>query len=212
MVKNNPVLEEIFQELNTTYFRAELPTPTLKWNPRLSSTAGRFCPGSRRYFTQTPAEIEVATYLRELPDGKMHVRDTVLHEMIHYFLWHQKRPHGHTAEFHEIMKKVGAKRYNTVPKLRPVKYLYECPRCLKRMPARRRLGVSACAECCEKFNRGKYHDQFRLRMVDKNFEPAAPMAPAAKPQETPPTDTRIPPLELIRRLEELKNFLKKKPS
>lgn len=196
------------------HFRELLPTPKLTWNSRLSSTAGRFCPGSRRLFGQTSAQIEVATYLRDLPDGVMHVRDTVLHEMIHYFLWHQKRPHGHTSEFHQIMKKVGAKRYNTVPKVRPIKHWYECPSCRNRIPARRRMGLSACANCCEKFNRGKYHDQFRLRLVDENSQPATlpnPPKPTANPM-APFVEQRLTPSEVIRRLEELKAMLKKSPS
>ncbi len=211
MQNEEQLLEDIFRELNAAHFRAQLPLPTLKWNTRLSSTAGRFCPGSRFLLRERPPEIEVATYLRDLPDGRMHVRDTVLHEMIHYFLWHVRRPHGHTAEFHEIMRRVGAKRYNTVPKLRPMKYLYECPGCRKRVPTRRRLGVSACATCCNKFNRGQYHERFRLHVVKENPALEECVAHAPEKQNTEPEE-RIPPHELIRRLEELKLRLKNKPS
>lgn len=156
------------------------------------------------------AHIEVATYLRDLSDGEMHIRDTVLHEMIHYFLWHQKKPYGHTAEFKGILKKVGAKRYNTVPKVRPVKHWYECPGCLKRIPARRRIRNSACAGCCEMHNCGKFTDRFRLRLVDANSQPATPpppKKPTANPM-APLVEQRLPPHEVIRRLEELREILK----
>ncbi|HEY8280520.1 MAG TPA: SprT-like domain-containing protein [Bdellovibrionota bacterium] len=201
------MLEAIFHELNHAHFGSALPPPKLSWNSRLSSTAGRFCPGSRIPLRRISAEIEVATYLRDLPDGTIHVRDTVLHEMIHYFLWHQRKPHGHTAEFHDIMKRVGAKRYNTVPQLRPIKHWYECPVCRIEVPARRKLGISACAPCCEKHNRGRYHDRFRLRIRgrgEKGPETKVP-SPVLVPDERP-----LSPAEIIGRLEELKLLLKKK--
>src|SRR5262249_9594960 len=151
-------------------------------------------PGSRQLLRPRPAQIEVATYLRDLPDGTMHVRDTVLHEMIHYFLWHQSRPHGHTAEFHRIMKKVGAKRYNTVPKEKAFKHWYECPHCRQGFPTRRRLGASACARCCGRFNQGRYHEKFRLQRM--------PPRPEAKPAvlslPAPAPVPRLSPAEIIR--------------
>ncbi len=203
------MLENIFHELNSAHFNRLLPLPRLSWNARLTSTAGRFCPGSRRIFPPTPAEIEVATYLRKIPDGGLHVRDTLLHEMIHYFLWHQKRPHGHTPEFHAILKRVGAKRYNTVPQLWPIKYWYECPACHVQVPARRKKGPSACAECCGKFNRGKYHERFRLVALEKGASKLAPPSQAELPTKQAATGEQcIPPGELIRRLEALKGMLR----
>src|SRR3989344_2459977 len=173
--------------------------PKLKWNSRLATTAGRFCPGSRNPLFPRQPLIEVATYLRELPDGTSHIRDTILHEMIHFWLWHRKRPYGHTAEFHSIMKRVGAIRYNPVPKRRPVKHWYECSHCKEKFPARRKFGVAACAPCCRKFNRGKFHEKFLLLLLEN--------PPAASPQKIPETQADSPVLpvsEIIRRLEELK--------
>ncbi len=210
-------LHPIFDELNQQHFKGELPLPHLVWNPRLSSTAGRFCPGSRAFFRPRPPIIEVATYLSELPDGAMHVRDTVLHEMIHYYLWHRNRPHGHTAEFHAIMRKVGAKRYNPVPKERAALHWYECPNCKHGFPTRRRLGISACAKCCGKFARGQYDERFRLvrhapRLQKPEPASVAACAPAAGNSFSPPApppearlpEPRLTPAEIIRRLEELK--------
>jgi predicted SprT family Zn-dependent metalloprotease len=100
------LLEQLFHDLNRDHFRGELPLPKLGWNSRLSSTAGRFCTGSRNPIFPRPPVIEVASYLRDVPEGEMHVRDTVLHEMIHYYLWFKRRPHGHTPEFSQILKTV----------------------------------------------------------------------------------------------------------
>lgn len=209
------MLETIFHELNLLHFSGELPLPKLRWNSRLASTAGRFCPGSRHLLLRREPEIEVASYLRDLADGEMHVRDTVLHEMIHYFLWHRNRPYGHTAEFHSIMKRVGAKRYNTVPKVRPVKHWYECPGCLVRIPARRRMTGLACAACCDRFNGGRFHERFRLRLANAPAHvPVAAMAPPPSREKVappPPAEpSRLAPSEIIRRLEDLKQMLREK--
>jgi predicted SprT family Zn-dependent metalloprotease len=189
------VLETIFHELNRDHFAGELPLPALAWNPRLRTTAGRFSPGSRNPLLRREPRIEVASYLRELADGAMHIRDTVLHEMIHYFLWHKRRPYGHTEEFYTIMKRVGAKRYNPVPKLAPVKYWYVCASCRVRVPARRRLGQVACASCCEKFNQGNFSARYLLQIWSGTGE------------RSPEPEPTLSPEEIIRRLEEIKSSI-----
>jgi predicted SprT family Zn-dependent metalloprotease len=213
----NQLLADIFHELNSAHFAGELPIPMLEWNSRLSSTAGRFCPGSRNILFKREAKIEVASYLRDLADGQDHVRDTVLHEMIHYFLWHRRQPYGHTPEFHQILKRVGAKRFNTVPKFRPVKYWYECPGCLRRIPAKRKMDRYACATCCERFAAGMFKEKFRLRLVEngvsENCASANPLAPRTAPalavnSSVPKKENApLPPQEIVRRLEELKKLL-----
>lgn len=207
-------LEEIFVELNSLHFGGRLAPPSLAWNPRLSSTAGRFTPGSRNPLRPRAPLIEIAAYLSELADGAMHVSDTMLHEMIHYQLWADGKPYGHTEEFHCIMKRVGAKRYNPVPKTRPFKHWYECPECRKRIPARRKIGNSACMDCCRNFAGGRYDRRFRLELVmsdgvclEEEFEvttvtPSSPPAINVEPEEP-----RLPPSEIIRRLEELKQMV-----
>ncbi len=190
------MLEKIFAELNAQHFQGELPPLPLRWNSRLRSSAGRFVPGSRNPLFPRLSEIEIATYLRDLPDGEFHIRDTLLHELVHYFLWQKKRPYGHTAEFKAILKRVGARRYNPVPRLTPVKYIYRCPHCATTIPARRKIRASACASCCKKFNGGYYADKFRLQL-DKD-------AKSAVPQMLNP----LAPEEIVRRLEDLKRKIK----
>ena len=217
------LLLKIFDELNRVHFADELPQPSLSWNSRLSSTAGRFVPGRPNPLFYRAPEIEVASYLRDLPDGEMHVRDTVLHEMIHYVLWFRRRPYGHTPEFHQILKRVGAKRFNPVPKVRPVKHWYECPSCRLQIPARRKMGSSACLRCCEKYNRGEFSGKFRLRLLDPSEVKAmkstdgctAPATGASAPAqerapEAPKENARISPQEIVRRLEELKGLVSEK--
>lgn len=169
--------------------------PKLAWNPRLRATAGRFCPGSTNPFRPREPLIEVASYLLERSDGEVHIRDTILHEMIHFYLWFKRRPYGHTEEFHAILKRVGAKRYNPVPKLSPVKHWYYCANCRAKIPARRKLGEVACAECCRKLNGGAFSKRFLLRKWEENRFEEEPGPPALSPQE------------VIARLEELKSLL-----
>lgn len=158
-------LPQIFQELNERHFDGFLDAPTLVWNSRLRASAGRFVPGSRKFFRVAPPTIEVASYLKDEIEAEKHIRDTLAHEMIHYWLWVRRRPYGHTEEFYAKMKLIGTSRYNPVPKRRPPKYLYRCPGCEKTFPARRKLGPLACLQCCKEKAGGKFDVRFKLEMV-----------------------------------------------
>lgn len=198
------MLEKLFQELNQIHFSGALPLPALTWNSRLRSSAGRFAPGSRNPLRPRAPEIEMASYLRELPDGDYHIKDTLLHEMVHYYLWHARKPYGHTAEFNAILRRVGARRYNPVPKLSPVKYWYACPHCTVKVPARRKLGPAACAVCCKKFNGGKFSAKFLLRISTQSNGPAMQITEAEEKIAV------ISPAEIIQRLESLKEMILRK--
>ena len=211
MVEGTTVLETLFTELNGQHFEGQLPIPRFKWNGRLSSSAGRFCPGSRSAWFERPPEIEIALYLRDLEDGYDHIRDTMLHEMVHYYLWHNGKPYGHTKEFNRILKRVGAKRWNPVPKERPVKYWYRCDSCLKYIPARRQIRASACAACCQKHNGGKFHQRFLLKLSEAppREQTSVPIVTAASAPEPPPPppEPMLPASEIVRRLEEIKSLI-----
>ncbi len=155
-------LDPVFDEINQLHFDGFLDRPVIRWNPRLRSSAGRFIPGSRRYWLQVPPVIEIANYLMQEPNFEELVRDTLGHEMIHYWLWVRKRPYGHSREFWEKMKLMGVSRYNPVPRTKPPRYLYRCPSCEAEFPARRRLGVLACATCCKRHSKGKFDVRFTL--------------------------------------------------
>lgn len=161
-------LQVFFAEINQHWFGGELPLCRLRWNSRLRVAAGRFIP-VRRKDPPGSALIEVALYLLEETEAKKWVLDTLSHEMIHYWLWYRRRPHGHTKEFYVKMVEMGVSRYNSIPRQRPHKYIYLCPVCTKRFLARRRLGKMACAVCCKKFNRGKFDRRFEL-VLYKNID------------------------------------------
>lgn len=155
-------LENLFHDLNGRFFSGSLSICVLQYNSRLRSSAGRFS-GSRR----TGARIEIASYLLELPEAHHWVRDTLGHEMIHYWLWARRRPYGHTAEFYAKMNEMGVSRYNSVPKRSPAKYIYRCPGCRTEFKAWRRLRPSACLMCCRQFSAGRFDARFRLEMTWK---------------------------------------------
>ncbi len=168
-----PSLSELFCKINGLHFDGFLEEPVLEWNSRLRVSAGRFIPGSRKFFRERPGTIEVASYLIEEEQALKFVEDTIAHEMIHYWLWVLRRPYGHSDQFLTKMKEMGATRYNPVPRRRKFLYLYRCPSCLKDYPARRKLGDLACLGCCKLHAEGRFDRRFRLFLQGKYSGSAA---------------------------------------
>lgn len=157
-------LRQLFERINLAHFDGFLDAPVLRWNSRLRSSAGRFFPGSRRFPELRQPAIEVASYLLEESTAEALIADTMAHEMIHYWLWVRRKPYGHTAEFMQKMREMGVSRYNPVPRPRPYKYIYRCSGCSTEFPARRRLGLLACAKCCKLHAGGKFDIRFKLEL------------------------------------------------
>lgn len=174
-------LNALFQKINETCFGGELIPLHLSYNSRLRSAAGRFFPGQKQWFrnhkivSEVPPRIDIATYLSQLPEGKKHIEDTLKHELIHYWLWSQKKPYGHTPLFKAKMIEIGATRYNPVPMTRPPKFLYACPHCEKEFRAKRRMRAKACLSCCNQHSNGKYDVRFKLYL--KEVAPLPPQKP-----------------------------------
>jgi len=194
----------LFEELNQLHFGGVLAPPLFVWNSRLRSSAGRFAPGCK-FPPLRPARIEMAQYLLTIENSSHHIRDTLLHEMVHYFLWNQRKPWGHTAEFKQILKRVGASRYNTVPQRSPPRFRYKCPQCQEIYGTKRKIRPSACLPCCRKFSRGKFDRRFLLELLDHNHvEPRKPESqPAVQSGPLPVFSVE----ETIRKLEALKQML-----
>lgn len=172
MTDNPPLAQSIamdlspyFARLNQKHFDGFLEEPLLRWNSRIRSSAGRFIPGNRRWLRERPPIIEVASYLLKEVDSLIHIEDTLGHEMIHYWLWVRGKSYGHTAEFLSKMKSMGVSRYNPIPKSRPYRHVYQCANCLKNFPAKRKLGILACAACCKQFSNGKFDHRFKLAYI-----------------------------------------------
>lgn len=155
----------VFADINEKAFDGFLDPPILRWNSRLRTSAGRFIPGSRKFFHQAPPTIEVASYLMEEQQARDLIFDTIAHEMIHYWLWVRRKPYGHTAEFLAKMREMGVSRYNSVPRTRPYRYVYRCGGCTKEFPAKKRLGMLACADCCKTHAGGRFDARFKLELA-----------------------------------------------
>lgn len=155
-------LDRMFDRVNAAHFDSFLIYPIMRWNRRLRSSAGRFIPGRRHRWDSFPPAIELASYLLEEENFLALIEDTLSHEMIHLWLWQRGKSYGHTPEFWVKMKAMGVSRYNPVPRTRPYKYVYRCSACAKEFHARRRLGVLACAKCCNAHTGGRYDARFKL--------------------------------------------------
>ncbi|MEK6704453.1 MAG: SprT-like domain-containing protein [Bdellovibrionota bacterium] len=155
-------LTEFFRQLNDIYFDGFLDEPVIRWNTRLRVSAGRFIPGSRKFFNKFPPAIEIASYLKTEQGAVALLRDTMAHEMIHYWLWVRRRSYGHSPDFYVKLKEIGASRYNPVPRGRPYKYVYVCSACGKEFFTKKTLGSLACATCCKRHSGGKYDGRFKL--------------------------------------------------
>ncbi|MBU6154794.1 MAG: SprT-like domain-containing protein [Bdellovibrionales bacterium] len=165
-------LEKMFGDWNQEGFEGELSIPKIRWNPRLRTSAGRFIPDP------SGCVIEVASYLRDELDAEKLIRDTLGHEMIHYWLFVKNLPYGHTSLFHQKMEQIGVSRYNPVPKHRPFKHCYECRGCGQRIFVRKRLRLAACAACCNLHADGCYDPRFKLKLLasgDAAFREENPM-------------------------------------
>ena len=158
-------LIRVFTEWNLKYFGGELPVPELRWNGRLQTTAGRFIP------QRGAPVIEVARYLLEEENSDLLIKDTMGHEMIHYWLWVLQKPYGHNAEFYQKMEEIGVSRYNSVPRHRPFKHCYVCKECDQKIWVRKRLQSAACAACCNQYADGKYHVRFKLKLAHGELLP-----------------------------------------
>jgi ribosomal protein L37AE/L43A len=92
-----------------------------------------------------------------------------LHEMVHVWLSKNgKRRRGvmHGLAFRVEALRVGAPLYcrSYEGMHRPYKYEWECPRCGMRIRTRIRRDW-ACKSCCNRYNRGRYDPDFRLRII-----------------------------------------------
>ena len=84
------------------------------------------------------------------------IRDTLGHELVHYWLDFHGKPCGHTPEFRTKLEECGFNRYS---RLHPIqaKYLYLCPGCQIKY-YRRRRGTWSCGPC----SGPRYNPHYRL--------------------------------------------------
>lgn len=132
------------------------------WNPRMQTTAGRAWWPDR--------VIELNPKLRECEPEQLW--RTLKHELAHLVAYERcgrRRIEPHGPEWRAACGELGIageQPFHNLPfKRRRMKrkHAYVCPNCLVTIhrvkPIQRAV---ACYDCCRKFNRGAYHDRFRL--------------------------------------------------
>ncbi len=156
---DNQTAQVFYKELNLRYFDGKLPACRLEISSRLIRTAGKIWPKTRL--------IRLSQSYHALY-GPEELRNTILHEMIHLWLYEQNLPSGHTPLFRQKLAEVGLdNRINALPvPPRPYKYAYSCPTCQREIFTRRQIN-SSCGHCDKVYNP---HHKFRL--TRKLIEPA----------------------------------------
>jgi predicted SprT family Zn-dependent metalloprotease len=137
-------LQLLFAQLNLLHFGGEIPAHRIAYNNRFSNLAGRI--------TYKPPMIELSPkHLVGKPDE---LRETLLHEMIHAWLYARGENPGHTATFKKKMRELGLKSiYHDLGTARPLnesqkRYILRCEKCT--MEVLRKKKPSAflvCAKC-----------------------------------------------------------------
>lgn len=157
--------DQLFSIANGKLFANRLPKCQRRWNTRFRRLAGRIdC--SRRLIELSGAHYESC--------GSAALGVVLLHEMIHLALHTDGLRFGHTPEFKRRSYALGMMdiRHELPLPERIVetrtRHLYRCV-CGRVIESTKRFRQPrACAACCRKFNRGRYHERFRLQYVGQS--------------------------------------------
>ena len=135
----------------------------VKWNARLKTCAGR-ADYRQKLITLNP----------ELMRHRGEIDRTLRHELAHLLAQFRagRRPISpHGPEWRQACRDLGItdeRRCHNLPFVRTERrrHLYRCPKCWRDFPRVRRIHRSvACFACCRAYNRGKFDQRFRLRLI-----------------------------------------------
>ncbi len=161
MLPSETDLQLLFAELNNFHFNGEVPVCRIRYNARFSNSAGRIT------YSERPLLIELSPkHFKQNPEA---LRETLLHEMIHAWLFDKNGDTGHGSAFRKKMRDCGmASIYHDLGNVKPFnesvkRYILRCERCSLEL-LRRRLPAAAmsCGRCS---SRG-YDPRFPLKVVE----------------------------------------------
>jgi predicted SprT family Zn-dependent metalloprotease len=159
--RDEKTLNDLYDHLNRTWWRGQLPKIPIRWSRRMYSIAGKYWHSRRGW--------EIVLSLPYHEHYPHEVEGILKHEMIH--VWqHQKglwrRGVAHDRAFTQEADRVGALRYGKSYRGMhgPYRYEWQCPQCGRRSRSRIRR-VWVCAPCCQRYNRGAYSQRFQLKLV-----------------------------------------------
>ncbi len=149
----------LFAALNNDHFAGEIPAHAIAYNARFSNLAGRI--------TYKPPMIELSPKHFELRPGAL--RETLLHEMIHAWLYARGENPGHTARFKKKMRELGLSSIyhdmgSAVPRRESTKrFILRCDACGMEVLRRKRPpAVVSCGRC----SRRTYDPRFQIRVLE----------------------------------------------
>ena len=152
-------LQLLFAQYNFLHFDGEIPTYRIAYNARFSNCAGRIC--------YKPPLIELSP--KHLAGRFEELRDTLLHEMIHAWLFARGENPGHTARFKKKMDELGlGSIYHDLGTASPRResnrrFILRCDRCTLELLRRRRPpGPISCGRCSRK----RFDSRYRLRVLE----------------------------------------------
>jgi predicted SprT family Zn-dependent metalloprotease len=152
-------LQLLFAQYNNEFFGGEIPAHRIAFNGRFGNLAGRI--------TYKPPLIELSSrHFEKHPEA---LRDTLLHEMIHAWLFARGQNPGHTAAFKKKMRELGLSSiYHDLGSALPRKestrrFILRCDRCTMEVLRKRRPPANvSCGRC----SRRTYDPRYRLRVLE----------------------------------------------
>ncbi len=159
-------LQLLFARLNGEHFGGRIPAHRIAYNGRFANLAGRI--------TYKPPLIELSRkHLERAPEA---LRETLLHEMIHAWLFALGENPGHTPTFKKKMRELGLRSiYHDLGTTRPARriayrFMLRCERCSMEVGRMKRPRRSvSCARC----GGSRYNERFRLRVIALDVPRAA---------------------------------------
>jgi len=168
-------LQMLFAQYNNEYFAGEIPAHKIAYNARFSNLAGRI--------TYKPSTIELSPKHFELRPQALH--ETLLHEMIHAWLFARGENPGHTARFKKKMRELGLTSiYHDLGSASPrrestKRFILRCDTCAMEVLRRKRPPpLVSCGRC----SRRRYDARYQLRVLEvlETRDVGAPLSAARR--------------------------------
>jgi predicted SprT family Zn-dependent metalloprotease len=152
-------LQLLFAQLNNEWFGGEIPAHRIAYNARFSNLAGRI--------TYKPPLIELSPkHFEKHPEA---LRETLLHEMIHAWLFARGENPGHTARFKKKMRELGLSSiYHDLGTAQPrresaKRFVLRCDTCTMEVLRKRRPPRPvSCGRCSKR----SFDPRYRLRIFE----------------------------------------------
>ena len=144
MLPDIATLQLMFAQFNYAYFDGEIPAHEIAYNNRFANLAGRI--------TYKPPKIELSP--KHLRDRPGELQETLLHEMIHAWLFARGENPNHTPAFKRKMSELGLRSIyhdlGTAPPLRenPRRYVLRCEKCRREALRRRKPPAGTRCRSC----------------------------------------------------------------